>query len=106
MEELVNDNDGDDIQMKTEINFLIFLQNLWMKMKHQQINYLRQFTLQWMNDKDEEVIMQPLVSNDDTTHADLTDGDNDPGEENIYEEHFTREDEFNLRQKESSLKHS
>ena len=119
MEELVNDNDSDDILVEREINFFDILTNLMDEDEastneiFETIDMLQNIESCTKDDIDgDEVIipdsesMQHLVSNDDTTQADLTDGDNGPDEENITEEYFTKEDELNLRQEESSFKQS
>ena len=120
MEELVDDNDSGAIQVEREINFLDILTKL-MDEDEASTNEIFEMidTLQIIEscpkdgiDENEEFKIpdfdakQHPVSNDDTTQADITDGDNDPDEENIAEEYFTNEDEFNLRQEASSLKHS
>ena len=118
MEELVDDNDSGDIQVEREINFLDILTKL-MDEDEASTNEIFEMIDILQNiescpkdgiDENEEVKIPDLdakqhpVSNDDTTQADITDGDNDPDEENIAEEYFTNEDEFNLRQEECSLK--
>ena len=116
----MGDNDSGAIQVEREINFLDILTKL-MDEDEASTNEIFEMidTLQNIEscpkdgiDENEEVKIpdfdakQHPVSNDDTTQADITDGDNDPDEENIAEEYFTNEDEFNLRQEASSLKHS